>query len=371
MIKDRTSALGRSLGGSGIALRDPYSLNNLNPASYTSIEPVTQVTELGLFFESANYRNTQESASFQTGNITNLNFWVKFSKRWSGTIGVSPFSSVKYNIVSGRRLSENSTLQYSGSGGVSQFYFGNGFKITKNLSIGITGSFLHGSIDRNETISSGLGTNTQMQNSTYITGGNLDFGLQYQFLLKNDRSLTLGAVYDDPLTLRTYGDRYIFQASDTISSENISLGDYILPAHYGVGISFQTPRSTITGDVSYRDWSKAHLDDGLILRSTRRLSFGYQYNGNPGADGYLGSVILRTGGYIQENYLVLENVPFTDWGVTFGIGLPSANNRGIINLSYSFNQSGTVANNLISQQAHVIALDLTFRDLWGIKRRFD
>jgi hypothetical protein len=370
VIKERTSVMNRAMGGSGFALRDPMNLNNLNPAAYSSIQLATQVTETGIFVESDRYRNSTQATTSTAASLTNVNFWLRFSRRWAGSVGMSPLSSVNYNITSGRGIGDNSSLAYLGSGGVTQFYFGNSLQVTKNLSIGVTASFFHGAIDRKEIITSGLALGTQVNNSTYINKGSLDYGLQYQFFLKNERSITIGAVYNNRLRLNTSQQTTIYQQRDTLSNDKKDIADYVLPQKFGGGLAFQSKQSTLTVDVGYQQWSNGKLEEGLKLRDTRRASVGYQFRGG-GSESFWSGVVIRTGYYIQENAMILQQTSFTDWGATFGIGLPVSGKRNSINLTYSYNHSGTLQKNLIQQQSQIISLDITFRDLWGVKRKFD
>lgn len=370
VMKERTSAMNRAMGGSGFALRDPMNLNNLNPAAYNSIQLATQLTEIGIFVEADRYQNSTQATKFTTAGLTNMNFWIRFNSRWAAAVGMSPLSSVNYNITSGRGIGDNSTLAYLGSGGVTQFYFGNAFQITKNLSIGATASFFHGSIDRKEMITSGLALGTEVNNSTYINRGSFDYGLQYQFFLKNNRSITIGAVYNNRLRLNTSQQTTIYQQRDTLSNDKQDVADYVLPQKFGGGVALQSKQSTFTIDVSYQQWSNGRLEDRLKLRNTRRTSFGYQFRGG-GTESFWSGVVVRAGYYMQENAMILQQTTFTDWGVSFGVGIPVSGRRNSLNLTYSYNHSGTLENDLIQQQSQIISLDLTFRDLWGIKRKFD
>jgi hypothetical protein len=369
-MKDRTSSLNRAMGGSGLAVRDPINLNNLNPAAYNSIQLATQLTEIGIFVEGDRYRNSTQTTTFTTANLTNVNFWVRLSRRWAGSVGMSPLSSVNYNITSGRGIGDNSSLAYLGSGGVTQFYFGNAFQVTKNLSIGATASFYHGSIDRKEIITSGLALGTQVNNSTYINKGSFDYGVQYQFFLKKERSITIGAVYNNRMRLNTSQQTTIYQLQDTLSNDKKDVADYVLPQKFGGGVAFQSKQSTLTFDVSFQQWSNGRLEDLLKLRDTRRASAGYQFRGSAG-ESFWNGFVFRAGYYMQQNAIVLQQTSFTDWGVTFGVGLPVSGKRNSLNLSYSYNHTGTLEKSLIQQQSQIISLDITFRDLWGIKRKFD
>lgn len=137
-------------------------------------------------------------------------------------------------------------------------------------------------------ITSGLALGTEVNNSTYINRSSFDYGLQYQFFLKKNRSITIGAVYNNRLRLNTSQQTTIYRQRDTLSNDKQGVADYVLPQKF--------------------------------------------------------------------------------WG---GVGIPVSGRRNSFNLTYSHNHSGGLENSLIQQQSQIISLDLTFRDLWGIKRKFN
>lgn len=367
--------MNRAMGGVGMAIRDPINLNNYNPAAYTSIQNVTQVSELGFSTEYNYYQTKNGTSQFNTGNLSGINAWFRFSKRWAGVVGLSPFSNVDYRIASSRKIGveEGSSVTYSGSGGISQFYFGNAFQINRNLSIGIDGSYLFGSIEKDETITSGRGSGTVLKNKVNANRLNAGFGAQYAFFIAKGRSLNFGAVYTPKVRLNTESERMLIGAidDDTTFSENLNINDYILPYSVGAGISYQTKRSTLAFDFTYKAWSQAVLDNDAKLQNTSRFSVGYTNEGNSNGESYWDFVQFKAGFHVQNSYLVLDNTSFNEWGVSAGFGLPISGNRGTINLSYHYSQSGTLQNDLIKQQSNIIVLDFTFRDLWGLRRKFD
>jgi hypothetical protein len=375
MLNDKSAALNRSNGGLGIAIRDITNLNNYNPAAYTSIQGATQLFEIGLYTESNNYQTKDESGKFNSGNLSGINAWFRFSNKWAGVVGLSPFSKVDYSIASSRRigLDDGSAVTYSGSGGITQFYIGNAFQISRNLSVGVDGSFIFGTIERSETITSGRGTGTVLKNSVYTNGFKADFGAQYSFFLANNRSINLGVTYAPELQLNTTGKRMLINTleDDTTAFENSSMDDYILPYSAAAGVSYQTTTSTIAFDFVYKAWSDAFIGDNIELKNTSRFALGYSYQGNPNGEHYRDFIQYRLGVHMQSNYLILNSTSFNDWGLSAGIGLPVSGNRGTISLSYHYNQSGTLQNYLIKQHTNTIVLDFIFRDRWGIKKRYD
>lgn len=374
VLKNRTSALNRSLASTGIGIRDSYNLNNTNPASYAFIEGPTMLVEMGFFYETDNLKTKDLTQRYNSGNLSSLNLWFRGSKRWAATVGLSPYSTVNYSIKKNEKLIDggDSEVKYNGSGGLSQLYFGNAFKFTKNLSLGITGSYIFGSLKKNETITVET-SRTTLEKTIYAHRLNFDAGLQYTFLLKDDKSLTLGAVYEDDLKPKTYSKKLFYKHSenDTIQFDEQDIDDYRLPAKIGGGASFQTKKFLFAGDVIYRPWLKGKVEEGVSLQNTIRVSAGIEYKGDLLSDRYLKMIRIRSGFYVQNNYLIIDNSRFNEWGLTFGLGLPLDYGKGTLGITYNYNKSGTTDNNLIEQRASVITLDITFRDLWGIKRRID
>lgn len=363
------------MSGTGIAARDPFNLNTLNPASYTSITAMTQIFEIGMFIEHDGYETDNRSSSSTVGNLTTINYWFRFSKKWGGTVGLAPFSNVDYNITSSRKIDadESSTITYKGNGGLSEFYFGNGYQVTKNLSLGATLSYIFGPIEKVETIESGTGAGIGVTNKirgNKITG---DIGAQYEMFLSRNRSISVGLTYKPKFTMNMERDVIAHEsfATDTLWTKSLDQADYILPERIGSGLSFQTRRTVYAVDVSYSGWSKARLEDNVKLRNTMRYSFGFERKGPDDTNSYVENIQVRAGCYVEQNYLLLGNTTFNDWGFSLGLGLPLFQNRGIVNFSYNYNRAGTTNNNLIQQRADVFVLDFTFRDLWGIRRKFD
>lgn len=375
LLKARNSAQNRAMAGTGIGARDPFNINTLNPASYSSIRTITQIFEIGMFMESDRYQTDQRSSSSTVGNLTTINYWFRFSKKWGGTFGLAPFSNVNYNIASTRKIGADgsSTVSYTGNGGLSEFYFGNGYQLTKNLSIGATLSYIFGSLEKTETIDTGIGAGTGVTNKIHGNKLTADVGAQYEFTLNKNRSISIGVTYNPRFRMNMDRDVTAHEsfAADTLWSESVDQSDYILPMRLGSGLSFQTRRTIYALDFTYSEWSRAKLEDDVKLRNTMRVSFGFEYKGSADSDSYLQNIQMRSGFYVEQNYLVLGKTSFNDWGFSLGLGLPVFENRGIVNFSYNYNQAGTMSNGLIQQRADVFVLDLTFRDLWGMRRKFD
>lgn len=375
VLKERTSAHNRALSETGIGIRDDYNLNTLNPASYTSVHAVTQISEIGMFYEWDWIKTSELSQKSSAGNLSAINLWFRFSKKWGGTIGLAPFSTIKYDIRTSRDFGEadDTSIRFSGQGGLTQFYLGNGFQITKNLSVGFNAAYIFGNIKKEETILTGQSAGLALEKKTILNGPTLDFGTQYTFFLPKDRTVTLGATLSSKIRLNTSRSVHVYEVNgqDSLYLKEESIDDFTLPSQLGTGISFQTPKHLIAMDLKVKNWKEANLGERLHLQNTTRFSAAYEYKGNPLSTSYLKSVALRSSFYVQNNYVSPNGTTLNEWGFSMGAGFPLSGNRATLNVSYNFNQNGSTQNNLILQQGNVLVLDFVFRDLWGIRRKFD
>lgn len=376
LMNNRQSALNRSMGGVGIAVQDEMNLNNVNPASYWSIiSPISHVYEIGLYLESDHYKTAKRTESNTTGGLNNLNYWFKFAPRWAATLGLSPFSSVSYNISAEKEtgISLPATYRYEGSGNITQLYIGNSFQLFKNLSLGVNVAYLFGSINKYERIESGdLAETLTLHNKIFTRNFNFDFGIQYRVRFKN-RSLIAGIVADDGLTLKGKEELTLTnEDADTLTSAAGGSMTYKLPKSIGVGLSLQSKRMILASDLKFKKWSEARFgNEDVAFQDTWTYGLGYTYKGNPDAETFAGLFSWRAGFYVENYHLLLKNNTLPSWGLSAGLALPVFDNKSSINLTYSFDRLGTTRDGLVLQHAQKIMLDIVIRDLWGVKRKFD
>lgn len=370
----RTSALNRGMAGTGIGIQDEFNLNHANPASYGSIvSPVTHLYEIGMYVESNRFKTSAMSDSRSSGGLSNISSWFKFKPKWAATVGLSPYSSVSYNISTQRALGASTEVNYNyqGSGNISSVYFGNSYRVNKHLSLGLTASYLFGSIVKNESIDVATGALT-LENKISTHKFDVDFGMQYKLKIAN-RSLVIGAIYNNGVTLKGKQTGNLYDANaDTLSHTNGETVTYRLPRSAGLGVGLHSKRSIFAADLRYANWTQAEFSNQEVaFRDTWRFSGGYVYRGNPNAENYFGLIQLRSGFYVQPYQLDLKGNNFAVWGASVGLSMPAFDNKSSINLSYSIDRLGTTKDGLIKQNVGKIMVDIVIRDLWGIKRKFD
>lgn len=376
IINEKSTFATRSLAGTGIGLQDEFNINPLNPASYVWIKsPISHIYEFSISLERNLYRTTAMNTTQSNGGLNNINYWFKFKPWWAGTIGISPYSTVSYDIKSAKTLAASAEADYlyTGSGSTSQVYFGNSFRLAKNLSAGVNFAYVFGSVERSESVTNSVYADALVLNSSiFISKFTADYGIQYKTKISNKRSVVFGAVYSSSVDMTGTSKVSLYNTlSDTLASYSGKTISYSIPQKIGGGISYVTSRSTLAFDLLYKAWSKASysfIDKTFI--DVWRYSIGYTYV-NSNSSTFLGALSFRGGIYYQNHYLQIKNNILPEYGLNITTGIPVFDGKSTINLSYQYSRFGTQRNNLILQTSQKISFDLIIRDLWGYKRKFD
>lgn len=373
---EKSSSLNRGMAYTGIGVRDHLNLNHVNPASYTSIvSPFSAMFEIGTYWEANKYSTVSSSDKDKNGGLTNLTAWFKFSPKWAGTVTLSPYAGMGYNIKTTRNLGALNDVDYTyeGSGDISRFTFGNAYNVTKNLSVGLNASFLFGSLDKTETVATSSLSTIGYRDRLYVNKFDFDFGAQYKMKI-NKSFLTVGVVADDGLKMNGSTEESIYFVSgdtlDTIDGDNL---DYSLPMSVGLGVSLQSKLSTFAADVRYKQWSEAayESDEDLSFQDTWRVSAGYSYAGNLEGDTFTDFIGLRAGFYMENYYLTIDGITFMNWGLSAGLTIPLFDGKSSVGLNYAYDRIGSTENGLILQTSQKLMLDVIIRDIWGAKRKYD
>ncbi len=374
-IAQKGSGYNWSLGGTGIALRDGLSLNNINPASYTAIrKPFTQLADFSFNVSIAQQTDQNNSSPSIYGTFSGAGFWFRLNQNLGLTIGLTPFSNVKYNIIEEQTftgIEGNYIVNYQGSGGLSQVYVGTAYELFNHFSLGVHGSYIFGKISHNQNVISGdVDYNVTIEKDLYLHTFHLDYGLQYWFTFMKEK-IVLGATFSNENTFGGTYDLNVSQGTDTLQESSSPSEEYLLPTSYGGGVSWtHNNKWTFTSDYSFQKWSNATFEDGFQIRDTHRLSVGISFLPNLNAQSYIKRMGLNFGGYYKNTYLKLDGQGIDQYGVTAGMTLPTSG-TALINIIYERSFRGVNTKNLINENFHHITFNLSFFDVWFKKDKFN
>lgn len=379
-INSRGFGRNLAMGKSGIALSSGLFLNNLNPASYHSMDSISFFFDFGLSADFVKY--TSENNNAQHGrdvNIRNLALGFRISRNWSASFGINPYSTVAYQITSTSYVEGTSDIfkaQQTGSGGLSQFYWDNSYELFKHLSLGIHTSYLFGNIESKEEVLydkftySILSTQTSRLNKVL-----LDFGFQYYFMVHKDFRITVGGIFGNSHQLNFKESLSVSQSNGLLFEDKTTrVGTFDLPLYYGGGLAIDwAGKLTISADYLYHDWSSVSSENTeYSYISNPSFRFGAEYiPGRLNQYGYLGRITYRAGYYHDGSYILIRQTDIADNGFSFGIGIPFMKNKTSINLSYNAGLKGTLKNGLIRETYNSFFLSLTLHDWWFIKPKYD
>ena len=392
-------AFNRAMGGTGIALRLPNSINYLNPASYTAQDTMSFIFDFGLYSNYTQYKSSLSSSADWRSSLNHIVMGFPVTKWWKSSLGLVPYSRMGYNITDfsivnyGPSRSESFDIFYTGTGGVNKFYVGNAFKL-KNLSVGFNFNVLFGSLEQTHRFSELnlktdiASTNREQQQS--IRSTSLTFGVQYDLKVSDDLNLTLGGTMETKSRLMV--DNYLLVMNafthDTVSSQGTpettvmpDTVDYMdgrikrhLPMRYGAGLTVNFKNKLLlSADYSTQKWSNFESFNPFDeLVDSKSLNFGLQYTPDERAiRNYWKRIGLRAGFYTSDTYIKVNGQQLQDYGVTFGLKLPFKGNKSALQISYEYGKRGTTSHSLIQENYHIINLGITLHDFWFIKTKYD
>lgn len=393
-------AKNNGFGGMGIAYRAPFTINIINPASYSAIALTTFDMGASVAFTKFSTTTLEQKKSDATFSYFALGFPVMKNK-WGAALGLVPFSNVGYKIFAPETdtVAGDVLFSYEGSGGLNRLFIGNSVALFKNFSAGVNASYLFGSlkrISRVEFFGSNF-LNSRFTESTTIGDFYFNFGLQFvvdslpkkiksdstSTKVKTDRSLTFGLTFSSPANLSAeksfLKERYLSSGilvfvKDTAESFEGAAGTINIPYSIGFGFVFKNGNKWMIGaDAAMQNWQDfSSFGQSDALKNSFRINAGAQFIPDERAmQSYWQSVQYRFGMFYDQTYLQLKSTQLSAFGVTFGLGFPVRKGLSMIQISAQLGRRGTTDNNLIQEDFARLTLGFTFNDRWFIKPKFD
>lgn len=399
----------RAMGGQSAAYHDPLQVNLVNPASLGFLEATS--FEVGLYSQYSKLTDGTTDVGVTSGNLgyislgfitqNKLNEILDRNVRpwaYGMNFSLSPYSNVNYGVELNSSLEDSTQVTnfFSGDGGTYRFMWGNAYRYN-NFSVGLNLGYIFGKIDNERTLfldaQPAYGIITQK--ATSINGFNWNLGVQYNHIFKKmtsdgevptGRVLTLGA-YGNSMTgfntnssLLEYRSNNTFFNRDTITNTTDLRQKGKLPAEFGLGLMMKNKENWKLGaNFKYAQWSKYRnegLVDGQDLNDTWELGIGGEFTPDSKSyNSYAKKIRYRGGVFFGKD----PRLNLSDYGVTFGVGMPIILPRqtiSFINFSLEIGQLkdlGSVTNaNLISETYFNLTAGFTLNDnTWFFKRKFN
>jgi hypothetical protein len=397
VIRPQTFPQNFAMGGVGVGMRSDKDIGFLNPASYSAIAVAT--FDIGFTNNALWLSDGQESQYQNNPYIDHIAFAVPVVKNiWGLSFGLLPYANTGYDYseIINDSIAGNVSFYNNGDGAINKVYLGNGLALkldsTSNISVGANTYFLFGSITYDQKAIFGNvpnGFNVWNLREVTVADFGADFGLQYQKTFttasEDKYKLTFGATYalaadlasKNTEIVRTFSGNIDFGTiKDTISFIDKADAVTQLPTQLGVGFSIEKENKWMLAvDYKTANWGAINSTDPLYTyKSNYSLNVGAQlvprYDGNS----YFERVAYRVGTRYNDSYLTINNENFTEYGITFGVGLPvrrADDNFPRLNLGVEYGNRGTTNGGLIKEKFVNFNIGMTINAVWFQKRKYD
>ena len=401
----------QSMGGISTALVGVRNLNFNNPAAlgYTEFAAL----EGGFDVKGAEYVSKDNKSQVLTGSLNYfaLGFPIfnpmneigqkkKRNLRWGAAFGLTPYSSVGYNIQTTDILTDigQVTYNYQGSGGTYRTFLGSGIHY-KGFSIGLDAGFIFGknNYNRYASIDSvSYAFRDYFVEDISMSGFNFRGGVQYEFLLSKKRSdedadtyrrrnktrLMIGASGGGSFNLNTNSSYTYtrglsgYYGPDTIVSATKQLNKATMPAEVSVGITLKKDNEWQVGaqfdETFWKQYKNPAKPDSL--QNTRTFHIGGEYIPNhKSLNSYFNRVSYRAGFFTKEDPRILQTKQLGGAGVTVGFGFPVRALSGVNSMLHIGLEAGQQGNtDLVRERYARFRVGFTMNDnSWFFRQKYN
>ena len=393
VLSDQSQGFNRGMSGLGYGLRTSNQVNVLNPASYSSIDSLTMIFDMGLSLQLTHFEENGIKKNARNANFEYAVATFRVFPKVGLSVGILPFTNIGYNYSTTEALPSSSTTvtqNCEGSGGLHQAYAGIGWNMFAGLSLGANFSYLWGDYEKSVTVSSNdsyvntLGRRYKASISSY----KIDLGMQYEQKIGRRDALVLGATVglghklgaDPSISISNTNPQ---TAVMQVKTDTVSNGLEI-PLTIGGGLSYKHGTKWLLGvDYSLQKWgelSYPEVDDATqkyqlkkgLLKDRHKLTFGGQYVPRAyDTRHFLNRIHYRFGVSYATPYYNIGNVKGPkELTVSAGFGIPIFNDwtsHSMSNVTF-LNISGqwvhTSAKDLITENTFRINVGITFNEQW-------
>ncbi|WP_282015159.1 hypothetical protein [Marinifilum flexuosum] len=363
-------------GLASLSYRDGGVLNINNPAALSQLDSLKFIFQFGMTAKFSKLKQGNDDDTFNDLNFSKLAFGFRAAPGYGVAVSLVPYTSLGYDITNIEYVEGGSDYiirSLKGTGGLNQLVLSNGFRITKNLSLGVNGIYIFGNNSRDESIiPRGGGASTYLNSSKLIsTGLNFNVGAQYQFNFV-DNSIILGMKYQPKVGVRAKREVEVVNLG-VIKYNDTDRGRYDVPEVYSVSLGMKKGKQLWVGaDYLLEKWSetkKFEKENQLVDRN--KFSLATIYKANDGyATKFFKKLTYRFGAFYDTGYMRVRDERIKTKGFSFGVGMPLARGKGMINMSFEFGQMGLTANNLVREDYGRINIELNLFENWFIKRKY-
>ena len=371
----------RAIGGLSL-YSDSLHLNVVNPAQLGKLRFVS-------FTVGGNHTATTLKETGNESNTTDTTFdyfalGFPVSKRGGVSFGLMPWSTVGYDIDDSNDEVINT---FEGAGGVNRVFLSSGFEVSKGLYLGATAAYYFGNI-QNEAIRTldQVELSTLEENRTDFSGLAWEFGAQYEIMISENLQLHSSIQYNTASEIVAENTRAIssvvldgsggFTELDTVD-DIIQDTNFSLPSSVTLGLGIGKPNKWFVGG-EYKKSETSNFFNNSFRTGNLRFVDSSSFKGGglyipnySSVTSYFERVTYRAGVRYEELGLRVSNEDINEFGISFGVGLPTKRDISNLNITFEYGQRGTTDANLVQENFFNIGVSLSLNDVWFLKSKFN
>lgn len=379
-LKFRGTVENRAMGGISV-YTDSIHLTIQNPASVAGLRLVNY--SLGGSHKFTQLETADESQKATTTTLDYLAMGIPMGK-FGASFGLIPYTASGYKLQS----EEGTTLtQYEGTGGLNKAFFQLAYQITPEISFGVDANYNFGNIENvASSQQEGIQFGTRETNRSDLLGFSYNFGALYKKMVSEELEFTGAMTYTPETNFKSDNTRTLETTlqlpSGTITpidSRDIQVenSDFTFPSQITFGAGIGKPKkwfvggeytSQKTSNFTNRtfDLANASFEDAAKYRIG-----GFYIPNYNGLGSYWKRVVYRAGFRFEETGIIVNQESISEFGMSFGVGLPVGRLFSNVNLGFEIGRRGTINAGLVKETFFNTFISLSFNDKWFDKRYYD
>jgi len=346
------------LGGTGLSLKDSYSINLFNPSLWSLINNAS--INGNFLYEGIKFENYDDIYTLGKSQLNGLGFVIKGSKKTAIGIGLMPLSDADYSI-SMVEADSSLTQHLSSKGGLSKVLLGFSINPKNFISLGLSLNYILGKFEEiwraDFKDESYIDMNNVITRSLKGTQFTLSCGL---FLKEN---LSIGIAYNT--TMKLSSSRNISTSYSVYEESDIKIE---VPNSFGIGAGFKLNKKVlITGDFFKRNYNKIKYNNSTVngYKNSNRISCGIEYTPEEEEKHQ-----YRIGGFQFDSYLDDPLIgSIRERAVTLGYGMLFYDNNVRLDFAGQFGIRTSSSEVLSSDKIFRLLISFSGGEEWFVRGR--
>ncbi len=368
---------------------DSIHMNLQNPAAYGQLRLTTYTA--GLSHKELRLESATEKENSSVTNLNYLAMGIPLGKKWGAGFGLVPYSSVGYNLT-GNSINANGvevTNQYNGQGGINKVFISLGYEPLKNLTLGATINYNIGELEhlREQTVA-GVQFGTLDFRKSQVDGYDFNYGAMYKTSVSDKHTLYSSLTVNTQVNLVARNEQRVGSFNpDTgrdIEIFEIDLArtgrdrtEIKVPTVTTLGLGYGEEKKWFLGaeysTQAFSEFRNEFMDmEEIEFRDASSFGLGgYYIPDYRSFTDFFSRVVYRAGLRLDNTGMVLRDKEISNFGITFGLGIPLGNEFSNLNIGFEAGRRGTTAVDLVRESYFKVNIGLSLNAKWFRKRVID